>query len=596
MADNAPALPDVQLAKDALAELLTRLNVRRVVFVDDSFEITDNADAAIGWFDEALSLSYDVTASLLRSVNFSVPERGWAEEFRAEWLALGHDQRNEVVKGLSAILGRLVGQDLDFAADLKSIFPRRFRPTELGPSAWEEQQDEILREASPTARVLCFFDQDLSQAEGFTAQGTRSGVGLLKDTLDRYAEDAIVCGVLSHTFTAELELTAWRQFAEEHGLELRRFLPISKSRLKDPSSFVVAVKKTTLNLYCEQLKAGAVEVLTLTHQSAAEELEAIDVYDFDDVILRSSLKEGVSEIDTLIRIYHIFHQDRVKRAFLNPERASVFHSVIEDARELSRIGERLHANRPDHRWDLRHREMFEDRELVNAFHAPLQSGDLFSLGEQAHPAFILIGQPCDLMVRSDGQRGDYGADRSVDLIPITRMSEEQFRGKTFNSAVRSALHYLYSGTNDVGIVEYAAAHIVRLDVLDLAVLNSDGKCYLDLKTVQADAPPQFHKAWRMRRDLLVQLYQDRAQTIERLLPAINAVEDEGIRSALLVSAVPPPTLGKLQLTVPAYQNSTFNYGIRRVGRLREPWAINLLSSYMRYRGRPAEQHDFVIVK
>ena len=60
---------------------------------------------------------------------------------------------------------------------------------------------------------------------------------------------------------------------------------------------------------------------------------------------------------------------------------------------------------------LYQREVYEDAEYLSRLHTPIELGDLFRK-ENGSKRFVLVAQPCDLMVRNDGS-GRRSPDLSV---------------------------------------------------------------------------------------------------------------------------------------------------------------------------------------
>jgi hypothetical protein len=56
-------------------------------------------------------------------------------------------------------------------------------------------------------------------------------------------------------------------------------------------------------------------------------------------------------------------------------------------------------------WEpVRRLEWFEDEADVNGQYLPIELGDLFRIGGKTDKLFVLVAQPCDLMVRQDGKQ------------------------------------------------------------------------------------------------------------------------------------------------------------------------------------------------
>lgn len=578
-------LEEQRRARDAISTLFDVLKIRTVCFVDDRFRANREPEAMVAWLDEAHRQSPDEVRELFPGLPFAAPGLGWVEEFRTEWAGMEEDQQSDILVKLFLISEDPNDADSGQQAALRDFIPDRFELLEIGPQEWLERRDDILARASTETRVLCLFDQDLSHAAGgFTATGTRSGIGLLKEVSDN---DDVICALLSHLFPMEAELDEWRRFADENGLELSRFLPVSKRRLHAPVAFVAALKKTALNRYTEGMKAAACKLFKEASTMAAEKLRDVDPYEFDHMVLRSSLKEGVSEVDTLLRIYHILQRDYAKQEFLKPEQAEEFQRIVTATRPISRIGgDDLHEDRYDQRRAIRHRELYERRALVNGLHAPLRNGDLFGREDDDDPTFILLVQPCDAMVRSNGKRG-FRKENAYGVFVALSRKPHDYELETHEHRLPN----LYPDTPDFAVADLRDSHVVHLYLLDLCALNADGSCAINLEALP-DEPPQFHRAWQMRRKRLIKKYQALADRLDSLQPALTALKSTEDRDALQSRILPSVILSDQNRVKVSYQDRRFDFGVRRMGRLRSPSADRLLRDHMRWHSREADLHDF----
>jgi hypothetical protein len=278
----------LQLAKQAIGNILRELKVIQVVYVDDVFEEKQDVGKIIGWFAEAYNNAPAETQNLMPEIPFDEPDNVWRQDLGSQWEKLSADKQKEITIQLARIRGDQLATDFEVAGKMRSLFPRRVNFAELSPLAWVQQKEQILGRASPERKILCLFDQDLSEADGFTSTGTKSGIGLIQDVVSRDVDGSVICGLVTHTIhSLDGELREWRKLADENHLRLDHFLPIAKIRLADDASpllFADGIKKTTLNTFCEKLKNIAIDILQKAHENAKNKLRELDVYDFDYIV------------------------------------------------------------------------------------------------------------------------------------------------------------------------------------------------------------------------------------------------------------------------------------------------------------------------
>jgi hypothetical protein len=427
---------ELQLAKQAIQSLVGQLGVTQIIYVDDYFEARFDVEVIIGWLNNIPEQHFTEIGEILPGINLGAAPEIWTHEIRNLWGGWPADQQKDAAARISAILGSRFSQDYQVANRLSKYFPRRISPQTLSPSAWVEQREQILSGASSNAKVLCLFDQDLSDASDFQDAGPRSGIGLIKEIINRGLQEVVICCLLTHTISStENEMVAWRTLAEENEIALYQFLPLAKVRLSDgesPLLFVDGIKKALLNIYCEKWKQAAAQAITDSTNKAITQVMNVDVYDFDHMIFQTSLEEGIWEMETLIRLFQIFHRDEIREILLEPQKSLELSELIKASRPISavRVNQKLSCTFPQIR-PIRRKELYEDASLV--VHTPLEVGDLF-INANKQVTYILLGQPCDLMVRSIGkQAGKRASDRLlVPLIPLHRITHEEFDNKPVN--------------------------------------------------------------------------------------------------------------------------------------------------------------------
>ena len=78
-------------------------------------------------------------------------------------------------------------------------------------------------------------------------------------------------------------------------------------------------------------------------------------------------------------------------------------------------------------WEIQHKELYENPSYINKNHLPIELGDIFKKGSKK---YILLAQPCDLMIRSNGKREPELI--RVPLIEINKDDEDVKQCDTFS--------------------------------------------------------------------------------------------------------------------------------------------------------------------
>jgi hypothetical protein len=198
-------------------------------------------------------------------------------------------------------------------------------------------------------------------------------------------------------------------------------------------------------------------------------------------------------------------------------------------------------------------EVFDDGSRLNALRSPLACGDVFRKDESNH-YWILLAQPCDLIVRPDG----------------TRKADEGFLVRLTNSytpAAGSEGHRYFDlpaleGT-DLWAVDFRSWVSVSLECLEWTAFNTDGRVAL----TKATTPPAgLLPGWEKRFDKAQRRHQN------------------GRQFCL--------SLGSISHKLATASATSVAFPYRRIARLRGSRAAGAYSAFASYHARGAFDHDF----
>ena len=320
------------------------------------------------------------------------------------------------------------------------------------------------------------------------------------------------------------------------------------------------------------------EIFEGSVEEAKSAMEDLSVVDFDRIVFASSRREGVWEADTLFRVFgvlmgraagHRLHTDaKVSKAVATARKVSAMPDGVAGA--LGKQGQSAAALR------MQRYEIYDASDELNAWHAPLGLGDIFRVeAEEEDKEYILLAQPCDLVVRSKGLR-----NREEGHLGRTATVVEIARGDKKQGANWGELRFYEEETGDSAYANYGSAHQVLLAVLDLCVLQTDGGAAVD---VEAECQDLLVKGWEKRARKL-QNYFRKALDLQREMATVE-LDNEAASLAL------PDASGTLMVEK-AGADGVVTYGIRRVMRLRQPWSGALLTYFAQYQARAAFEHEF----
>ena len=217
-------------------------------------------------------------------------------------------------------------------------------------------------------------------------------------------------------------------------------------------------------------------------------------------------------------------------------------------------------------------ELYETPKFVNGAHLPLELGDIFETGGQK---YILVAQPCDLVIRKSGNR----KAQSVFLVRIEMHRSQQDAKFCF------LLGYFDLDSRRKGWGKFRNAFHISPNVLDLAVFNSDGQCKYDPSVTL----PMLHTPWRNHLAEIKKIFQHHREQIDEINEHITDLNEE-TQEYLQDSLTHRLTASTLDIPLD-YENGIFEFGLRRIGRYRQPGASRLLNHFVAFLSRDAEEPD-----
>ncbi|WP_273567498.1 hypothetical protein [Maribacter halichondriae] len=457
---------------------------------------------------------------------------------------------------------------------------------------------------------MILFDLELKYAQGERFRsGATTGTDLILSARKSKAGKNIVCALITHLISeVSKELPERDKIVEKSNGVLRKndFFALTKKRINYPEKLCDGIKKTFLNEHCEDIKEKATEIIEEAYKEVINKLNRLDTYDFDHTILRSSYGEGVWEVNTLMRIANNLYDQKIKELMVRKKFAKGVNPAIKRAKELSDITFNVPANHQPYKekLTLRHHDIYHPGNQINELHLPLENGDVFEIYEGSGKGlYILVAQECDLMMRtSKGGSGGVRAAKTAMLLKLNTFSLDNLEKEIESHFKKSGmlmhyyankfkLEYFIEGKKNVGIVYFNSEYRVDLDALDLTVFNSNGKANINLSANKFDTD-LVSAAWEMRYEKLLKYYTKKNKQILELTPklaALNNATKQKVLSSVGCKLAPLHNIGKATV----YSGDKFNFGIKRIMRLKSDGANYLLDRYYKHLSRKAEPHDFV---
>lgn len=584
---------DANVHAAPVQEICERAKLALVVVVDDEIApVSLSLEDIVGSIRAALA-GATVTLDRLREhlpgeVRIDTPsteqlEETWPDDLRTVWDGTDEPEHGRIADSLREVLDLPPPADAKLGA-LSAWFPGTTTLRLMEPSAWRIEAGPLVSASEAAAPALVLFDEDLRRATD-AALGEEGGVTLLREALALEGADKVVFGLLSNRFTIEGEAKEWHRLRDEQDLPAGRYIPLSKDRLTDPPAFAHGLQLALINRSAGRLREDVHGIVRDSADAAKNRLETLTPWDFERIVLESSEDEGAWEVDTLFRLMGIIERkERRRQAHANrialDESVGVIRALRQTAIEM------VPASTGDVR-ELRREELYLDVTDVNDLRLPLELGDIFER-EENKTAYMLLAPACDLVLRSDGRRTLAAAP----LVPIRSASDSARVRKAALAGFYPEIPYYQADDDDAyWHLDLRRPTTIDLDVLDLATYRTDGRCFFDGASTQADGlfAPQV-----ARQQQITSRFTKLVEALDGLDIALrnkDADLTKEVRDRLRRLVAGGFTVGAPSIAA-SPETGGLAFGLRRAGRLLEPQASALLGAYHALQTRAAFEHDF----
>jgi len=565
-------------ARTSVESILNALEIARVVYVDDANNGTASVEDVVA---AAKGLAPTVLLPVFPELGESLPDDldVLGIKIRETWARLDPKVQNERGQAVLVAARRHDGNETDDVADvsiLSQLIPAE-KLVSLSPAQWDEQKSSLLQD-SRDQRTLFLFDRDFSDAGG----DTEGGIKIIASLLARNDTGTLICGLLTHTVTPETQPEQWEDLSRTYGIPKDRFVVIPKLHLsKAPILFAQTLKFAALSPDFSELKRRTKDIIAAAAVAAAERVDKVNIYDLDHIVFQVSAEEGMWEPDMLFRLHALFHRLESRRLAHD---GGALEAIAAKLRAVSGIPTRCDLLPPPRSaWDLQREELYEPDSHVNRNHLPLELGDIFErVGTSSTKKYVLLAQPCDLMVRGNGKRCP-----EIERLPLVEAVEAQ--DAPYYS---EEMPYFDASPSKRWYVKLKAVHFVRGCILDLCVFNQDGVARL---AMGGDAPSGIRPSWKARHEVLSRHWGRSLSKADVLAPA--AGESEAV---IQTKQRIERELGGLLLNDDPFKGGLRDvggvrsvvYDCKRIGRLSRGRAIGLLMSYTTTLCRPAYDREF----
>ena len=563
-----------------LTQLLTAARMKRLYWIDDEFGSSDLRTAQL--LRTKILTLWDLSAQ--EKLNHPLLETivpGSDPKFIEDTLTkvIADGRANDVSRELIESVDRQIAEhDKEHEVGVKDLSPTQFNEIasafqkagatveKLSLKQWLENIDAIQAEVEP--EVVFFIDHDFSREEG-GAEDT--GEQILKTVL-AFAKQSFTCVLFTHGTTRESQQAKRTEIADRLGLgnATHRFSVVSKENLTAPGTgsdygaLRDAFKDVFVRDWCNTI---AQECIVIFADSFAETKAALLGLNFQDIaaaFFRMPINDGTLEFDVLLRV--LLLGARIKLEDLRPQNPLIWSQLARVRNVLAESqADTVEQASPEALKHLRDREVFDPGEVINQMFCPPALGDVFvakNKGKESY--FVLIGQPCDMAVRSNGFR---------------KATEAVFLRVTAKEPKRENFYYKFElpGVGQRWIA-YEEPIPVNLHLLDLVSFRADG-CLV------------FHSNMKPT-DFMLPGVKKRFESFKTPFDAIKFDEEGKPKSQLPNKYLRLTINGVIPGTETVIAEGEIKMDVHRIGRIRSPYADALMGGFALHQTRKAFDFDF----
>lgn len=553
--------------------LLDSVNIRKIIYVDDKFDIEHEKEKIFAYLKNYKKEGKKIEE--LEGIKWELVQVAFEGQLEHVWAGWSDEQKEKCFHLISVEQENI---DVIPTAILEKNLPDRL--TKLTPSEWEKSKKEHLAITKDTDKFLCLFDMKLNG-------NGRDGLAYVEELLKTEYAGRVYCGIFSQEFEPDGEQTWCEQKKRERAV--RNFYPISKKRLADEHSivgFTEGIKNVLLVQHIENLKNESKGILKEAWEHVEARLNAVTPPTFNRIVQKTSYDEGIWEVDSLFRLINILIDQETKKAIIDEEKRKRFKEAVKEIRNV----EKVETRKPDlfvnpQLKQLQKEEIYYEEDIINALHFPLSNGDIFNIKDKE---YILLCQPCNLAIRSNGKRVNCEHAFLIEL----QQKDIDFLDNKPKQAL-SAYEEIKGcrDNNKLKVAYFPTFKSVLLTIFDLVVYNKNGMAELYF---QAESVPEvIHEPWRKRYNTIkkeLKKYRDVIIALES-----TQIENKNDKQLLRNFINSPQCMKDIHIEgIKAYdkEKDAFIFPVKRISHYKNTYSMDLLNKFMQYLSRNGFDRDF----
>lgn len=534
--------------KNKIKELLDIKNIFKVLYVDDLFGLSAY-ESTIGMLAKEKASNADLwpIESLPSSANAA------QSKILKWWENLDNQEK------WSFIDEKEIGREhSELEQNLMNVFPNgslEFLPLDRFQELYSS--DTIKKDTDH--QYLILMDQELKTDDG------RDGITVLQNYKDL---KNVQCGLFSQTFDKKQEIDIWKNTCGKSS----NIYPLSKKRLYNDKDFIPGLRDVLWLRQISDIKRHYSKIVDDAKVEMEEFISGLDPVSFDKIVMEDSKEEGCWEFETLHRIGMMALNKRLEDLMTGVDFTN-FQTETNSLRQIKGIAQ--HALPDVLPWTEEYYQMehFYDGKFINSIYSQISNGDIFEF--EHDKKLILFSQPCNLELRKKGTR------RVGELVYLVKMNPIQ-GDLSLMEANKLDGQLKFNGVYYT--IKYSNARLTSAYILDLVSYNQEGFAKIDMNVTATDLKEIIQPNLRKRYGKIFNKIKEYKSNIE----VVNSQKKGlgGRFNSIIDFFEKPECFGSL-IAKPQENGDIIDFGIKRIGRLRDPYAQEYLQEFMAYMCRPA---------
>lgn len=545
--------------KDAIRKLFEELNIKKVVYVDNDFEIEVYKESILLFLRENIT-SPDITWPFSTEAGVE-----YALDACTQWIN-DIDKRTEVIQFIKT--HNIPKSENHIELFLNDIFPENSLSC-LTPSGFnKEYVAASIFKPSETNRLLVLMDKHLGEGEGL------DGMKLLSPFVNK---DYVACGLFSNTFSTDDELQHWKDCENANNI-----FPLSKDRVFDEELFLEGLRNVVWLQQISEVKGYIINLYNSAFEATEKDIKSLDPASFTHAVIKCSVKEGCWEFDTMKRILLLLLDQKVEELMIQQDKFERIQSLTKQLKKITLCT--VDGDQPNTKIleSLYTSEIYADISYVNKTFSQIANGDIFEIKGKGR--YMLSCQACNLELRDDGRRK---SKDFVYLLPITSTNDDL---PIYHSKLQEV------SEQECEYVDLAKCVRISPNVLDLVSYNKDGYAILDInKSVeQLDNVELLQSKMRKNYEKIYSKIKQYVQVCQKIESLQHNTLSREEKTFILKMLKKPFELASERLIKLDYTKDTgiVDFHVKRVGRYKEPFAHIVLHDFSNYLSRHALPNNF----